>query len=328
MSQEKQPLEINFQDKWIETVGFNEEIAYGDTDSLYLKVKLPFNKFESDSKTVDYSQQIAARANENYLNVLNSLLAERAGINPEYNLMNFKSEVVAYRGFFRSKKYYALAKIWDEGNFFENPKLKKTGGQILKADSTKIMYQFLEEIYDYLVLRFDIKDELELYKIVFFELPKKYKEKIEKYIQNFDIEYIGIPSKWGLKDFKTIPKQVRGAKLYNFLFEDIIRPGDSMLTVQIKVKNLKKLLQYYEEKKKQNLLSEYQLEYFDINNKLNFISIPFGIEKNKEKLKEIKKILIDFDIELDHDLIINYNIDMKLTQFSDLFSEEIKRKAL
>jgi hypothetical protein len=73
---DKKPLDIEFQDKWIETVGFNEEIAYGDTDSLYLKVTLPFNKFEDDSKTVDYSQQIAKRANENYLNVLNGLLSD------------------------------------------------------------------------------------------------------------------------------------------------------------------------------------------------------------------------------------------------------------
>ena len=325
---DKKPLQINFQDKWIETVGFNEEIAYGDTDSLYLKVKLPFNKFESDSKTVDYSQQIAKRANENYLNVLNNLLAERAGINPEYNLMNFKSEVVAYRGFFRSKKYYALAKIWDEGNFFDQPKLKKTGGQILKADSTKIMYQFLEEIYRYLVLEFDIKDELELYKIVFKKLPKEYKEKIKEYINNFDIEYIGIPSKWGLKEFKNLPKQVRGAMLYNFLFEDVIRPGDSMLTVQIKIQSLKPLLNFYEEKRKNKNLSIYQLKKEDINDKLKFISIPFGIEKNKEKLLQIKNHLEQFQIYLDFDTIIDYNIDMKLSQFDILFSDEIKRKVL
>ena len=327
MSQDKL-LEINFQDKWIETVGFNEEIAYGDTDSLYLKVNLPFNKFESESKTVDYSQQIAGRANDNYLNVLNGLLSKRAGINPEYNLMNFKSEVVAYRGFFRSKKYYALAKIWDEGNFFDHPKLKKTGGQILKSDSTKIMYQFLEEIYNYLVLEFDIKDEFELYKIIFRDLPKKYKEKVKNFINTFDIEYIGIPSKWGLKEFKNVPKQVRGAKLYNFLFNDNLRPGDSMLTVQIKVNNLKKLFQYYEEKKKLNALSVYQLNYEDINNKLNFISIPFGMEKDKDKLKEMNSILQKFDIKLDYDLIIDFNIDMKLAQFNDLFSEEIKRKLI
>ena len=90
----------------------------------------------------------------------------------------------------------------------------------------------------------------------------------------------------------------------------------------------KKLIAYYNEKKKLNTLSEYQLKYEDINDKLNFISIPFGLEKNKEKLKEIKQKLLEFDIELDYDLIIDYNIDMKLAQFDVLFSDEIKRKVL
>ncbi len=321
-------MKIDFPDKWIETVGFNDEIAYGDTDSLYLKVKLPFNKFDDVSQTVDYSQQIAGKSNEYYLNTLNTLLSERAGLNPDYNLMNFKSEVVAYRGFFRSKKYYALAKLWDEGNFYDHPKLKKTGGQILKSDSTKITYKFLEEIYNYLVLGFDIKDELELYKHVFITLPNKYKKIIKEYINNFNISQIGIPSKWGTKQFKVLPKQVRGAMLYNFLIGDTIRPGDSMLTVQIKINSFKKLIDLHNQKNQEGILSNYQLKIDDINKKLNYISIPFGVEKNQDQLLKIKNKLAEFNIELDYDLIIDFNIDMKVKQFEVLFSDEIKRKVL
>jgi len=320
------PLEIIYQQNWIETVGNNEEIAYGDTDSLYLKVAIPFNKFEDVSKTVDYTQKIAKRANKNYKNVLDGLLHERAGLNPEYNLMDFKSEVVAYRGFFRSKKYYALAKIWDEGNFLATPKLKKTGGQILKSDSTKITYDLLTEVYENLVLNFEITDEFQLYKIIFKDLKDKYSNLIHHYINEFKIDQIAIPKRWGNKTFKMIPSQVRGAMLYNFIYTDTLRPGDSIMTIQIKIKSFQKLLDHYNKKLQENKLSKYQITKDDINNKLNYISVPYGIDAHPEELKKIKETLNYFDIELNYDTIVDFNIDMKLTQFNVLFSEEIKRK--
>ena len=33
--------------------------------------------------------------------------------------MNFKSEVIAFKGFFGAKKFYGLGIIWKEGTFYD-----------------------------------------------------------------------------------------------------------------------------------------------------------------------------------------------------------------
>ena len=320
--------DISFDPFWIEICDRTRVNAYSDTDSSYQILELPFNKFDDVHKTVDYTQEIASAINNLYLDVLNTTLAEHANLDPDFNLMNFKSEVVAFRGFFRSKKYYALAKIWDEGNFLPHPKIKKTGGQIVKADTTQISFEFLSKIYEYFVLKFDITDKTELYKKVFIDLKNEYTEKLKNDIHEFNISSFGIPKKWGLKDFKVLPKQVLGAMLYNTIIENTLRPGDSLMTVQIKIKNFKKIINYQNELKKANELNEYQLTKELINDKLNVISLPSGIDKNKDKIKKIKEIFNKFEIELDFDTIIDFNIDMKLVQFDCLFEDSIKRKVL
>ena len=184
---------LKYELDWIENIDKNESLLYSDTDSQYVKVKLPFNKFDDVKKLVEFTQERAKNMNEIYLNELNTRLKEYAGLDPDYNPMNFKSEVVAYRGFFRSKKYYALAKIWDEGNFFAKPKLKKTGGQILKADSTKITFDMLTEIYHALVLDFNLKTDKEIAYKIFKKIKYNYVIKIKQAINKFDINEIGIP---------------------------------------------------------------------------------------------------------------------------------------
>ena len=313
---------FQFQNKWIELVDNNPEAVYSDTDSAYLRTKLPFDKFENIERTVDYTQDIAKTANGYYAFFLNNQLHERMGLDPENNLMNFKSEVVATRGFFRSKKYYALLKLWDEGNFIDGGKIKKTGGQIVKADVTKITLDLLNDVYFHLVKNYEITDEISLFKKIFFELKNEYKIKLTEAIKKLDIDYFGIPKKWGIKEFKSIPTQVKGAMFYNLLFKDILRPGESFKVIQIKIKNFKKLLDLFNKKLKNKELSKYMINNEDINKKLNVISIP-TITSEKEKQEMINK-LNEYNIELDFDKIMDFNIDMKLIQFEDLFSDEIK----
>jgi len=313
-----------FPDKWVETVDKNDTNRYSDTDSAYILFALGFSKFEDDHKTVDYSQEMAKKINENYLDVLNNKVGPYIGINPKFNLMNFKSEIVAYRGFFNAKKYYALAKIWEEGNFYEKPNLKKTGGQILKADSTKLIYDLLNEIYQYLVLRFDITDENELYRIIFKELKEKYSGLILESFKNFTIKNIGIPKKWGLRDFKSIPGHVVGSMFYNTFFENTLRPGDSILAFQVKLNNLKLIDEKFQEKMKANEINEWTLSKDMINSKLNMFAVPSGI--SPEKLKEIKQLFLEYNIELDFDTILNFNVIKKLDQFEKLFSDDIIRR--
>jgi DNA polymerase elongation subunit (family B) len=236
--------------------------------------------------------------------------------------MNFKSEVVAYRGFFRGKKYYALAKIWDEGNFLDKPKLKKTGGQLVKSDVTSISKDLITEIYETLVLEFELDDINKIYRKIFKELYNKYKIILKEAINNFDIDKFTIPKKWGVGNYKQIPTHVKGAMLYNLIFKNTIRPGDGIRAVQIKINNFKKLINTYNQRKKERLIDEYTIPLEEINKKLNIISFPYD-STSKE---EILKVLEEYGIVLDYDTILDFNIDKKIVQFQDLFSEDVKRK--
>jgi spermidine/putrescine-binding protein len=236
--------------------------------------------------------------------------------------MNFKSEVVAYRGVFFAKKHYGLAKMWDEGTFFNNPEIKKTGGQIVKADSTKIIFELLEEVYDILLLDFSINDEVQLYRKIFFEIKEKYTKRTLEAVDNMDYREFGIPKKWGIGALKTIPKQVQGAMLFNYLFDDNLRPGDGVLQCQLII-NSSRLLQYSQNHPPN---SKYQLQKNLITSKLNVISFPTDL--TTEDFDKVRKTFHELDISFDLRTIINFNVNMKLDQFVKLFKEETRRIAI
>ncbi len=309
---------------FIENIDKSEFSLYSDTDSSYAKIPLPFSKFEDQAKTVDYVQNLAQRINQEYLKAFEDTIVKYGNVNPKYNLMNFKSEVVAYRGFFNAKKYYGLAKMWDEGTFFDKPKVKKTGGQIVKADSTPIVLDLLNEVYDILLLDFSVVDEVELYRKIFIDLKNKYTKRVETAVENFDVHQFGIPKKWSLKTLKIIPKQVEGAMLYNYLFRDIFRPGESILQTQVII-NSSKLLQ---EMDKHKPSTKYQLQKETVSTKLNALSWPTDFGQHKEDIEEAKIIFKENNISFDLRTILGFNVDMKLEQFKKLFREETIRLAI
>jgi hypothetical protein len=310
------------QNGFIENIDKSEFSLGADTDSSYSKIPLPFSKFKDNHEVVDYTQNIAREFNEEYLRVFEDTVVKFGNADPKYNFMDFKSEVVAYRGIFMAKKYYGLAKMWDEGNFFEKPELKKTGGQIVKADSTKIIYDLLNEVYNTLLLDFSITDEVELYRKMYVDLKRKYVSRVEKSVKEMNYPDFGIPKKWGLRELKSIPKQVEGAMLFNYLFSDSIRPGDGVLQCQIIV-NTGKLLQHAEI---YPVKSKYQIPKERITDKLNVISFPPDLPK--DDLNRIIKIFNDLNIRFDLGTITSFNVDMKLDQFQKIFKPETIRMAI
>jgi hypothetical protein len=307
---------------FIETVDGSEFSLGADTDSSYSKVPLPFSKFEDSHKVVDYTQNVAKQFNEEYQKTFTDTVVKYGGVDPDFNFMDFKSEVVAYRGAFIAKKYYGLAKMWDEGTFFDTPELKKTGGQIAKADSTKIIFDLLTEIYNTILLDFSINNEIELYQKIYVEIRHKYKARVEKAVAEMNYHDFGIPKKWGLRELKTIPKQVEGAMLYNYLFSDNIRPGDGVLQCQI-ITNPGRLLQYADKHKQ---ATKYQLPKEKITAKLNVISFPPDL--TEEDFQQMRKVFDELNIRFDLGTITSFNIDMKLDQFKKIFKPETIRMAI
>jgi len=306
---------INIPKDFIQKTEFDNRNVYSDTDSDYLLITLPFNKFENIRKLVDYVQNVSKRIDATYNEALNYYGSNFGGYDPEYNTMKFKSEVVAYQGFFGAPKFYALSKIWDEGVFLTEPKLKETGGQIRKADATQITKKLLNKIYNILVIPSEVKDLNLLYRKVFIEIKNEIKMELKTDIENLNFEKFGVPKKWGFKADRTM-QWVTGARLYNTIIEDVFRPGESMIMVPI-TGNFQKLIDYY----KSNGTDNINLLQPDDLKGINTLSIPNSLrEDQKHKLLETLKA---YNIQLNFDAIMNFNIDMKLEPFEKLFPLEI-----
>lgn len=310
-------------------IGFMESIEkdpfqlYCDTDSDYLLIKLTFDKNEDHKQTVDYCQKLTLRMNAAYMAALDLYFYKIGNWHPDYNTMDFKSEVVAYRGFFCAKKFYALGKIWDEGKFLPKLETKQTGGQIRKSDVTKVTKEMLSEIYNLLTVDQTISDEVVLYNKIFIEIKNKYVFKLKEAIKEMKFEYFTVPKKWSFGDKKNIPPQINGAKLYNRIIKDTFSMGDAVLVLPIKF-NLPLMKKEFEKMTNPN---ENMLSNAEMNSKINVISLPPSSKLTDKDKDLIKSRFQELDVHLDYDEIMDFNIDMKLEPFKRLFNLEITRKA-
>ena len=238
---------------FIELTDKDPRLIYADTDSAYILFNVPFNKYDDTRTTVNYIQDLATRLNECYLKALDFYLGKIGNWHKDFNTMDFKSEVVAFRGFFAAKKFYALGKIWDEGEYFDDLKTKITGGQLKKADVTGVTKEMLQDIYHLLTRDTTITDEVVLCRKIFIEIKNKYVFKLRAAIKELNFQYFSIPKKWSYGEKKTIPSSITGAKLYNRLVKDTFNVGDSLLEVPIKfdVRDLKnsRLIDYLKSRK-------------------------------------------------------------------------------
>lgn len=292
-------------------------------NSDYLLIKLTFDKNEDHKQTVDYCQKLTLRMNAAYMAALDLYFYKIGNWHPDYNTMDFKSEVVAYRGFFCAKKFYALGKIWDEGKFLPKLETKQTGGQIRKSDVTKVTKEMLSEIYNLLTVDQTISDEVVLYNKIFIEIKNKYVFKLKEAIKEMKFEYFTVPKKWSFGDKKNIPPQINGAKLYNRIIKDTFSMGDAVLVLPIKF-NLPLMKKEFEKMTNPN---ENMLTNAEMNSKINVISLPPSSKLTDKDKDLIKLRFSELDVHLDYDEIMDFNIDMKLEPFKRLFNLEITRKA-
>lgn len=307
---------------FIETIEKDPYQLYCDTDSDYLLIKLTFNKNEDHRKTVDYCQKLTIRMNEAYIAALDLYFYKIANWHPDFNTMDFKSEVVAFRGFFCTKKFYALGKVWDEGKFLGKLETKKTGGQIRKADVTKVSKEMLSEIYELLTVDQSIDNIITIYNKIFIEIKNKYIFKLKEAILNLQFEYFTVPKKWSFGEKKSIPPQINGAKFYNRIIKDTFSMGDAVLVLPIKY-NMPLMKKEFERLP----ANDNMLQNNELTSKIDVISLPPSKKMNEKDKELILNRFKELEIIPNYDEIMSFNIDMKLEPFKKLFDMETIRKA-
>ena len=293
--------------------------VYSDTDSAYVLIKLPFSKTKDIQQTVIYCQAIAERLNKSYQKALELYFYRASNWHPEFNAMNFKSEVIAFKGFFGAKKFYGLGIIWKEGTFYDELDLKTTGGQIKKADITRVTKEMLSEIYILLCLKLEATDQKLMYNTIFKKIKNKYTLKLREAIAKMDLLYFVIPKKWSFGEKKVVPAQIVGAKFFNRIIKDTISIGDSVSVLPIKF-NFKTVIEWLE---KNPCSNDNMMTNEEFSTKINYISLPVKI--SPDEFQFIQNRFKELSIVMNVDDIIDFNIDMKLEPYKKLFSIETQR---
>ena len=325
-------MKTEFKKGFIETVEQHPALLYADTDSLYVcaQNKNPSlhgedfkdlyitdkNDKEQWSKVIDQALIMADEINKEIGFQMTEGVGARAGLDPEFQSLFFKTEMIALRMMqFNVKKTYAILYFYDEGKILDHPAIKKTGGQIKKSSTPRISRRVFEDIYE-TMMRTDVESVQELKEKIFGELYQKYVSEFKKYFDSWNFREIGLPYKYGFG--KNMTKWIWGALFYNTFFKDELRPGASMYSLYIRYNQnkLKDVLSKMDTKFKQ-----YQLHADQVASKWDMISVPVELgeqfyEKYKDKIQWLAKE-IDFELSWDHNR--DSDIDKKFLQFKTFF---------
>lgn len=199
------------------------DIIYGDTDSCYFKTHA-VNYEDAVAKADD----IAARTNATFP----AFMAEAFNCTDgREKLIKAAREVVAERGLFQyAKKKYSLRVVnLDGADLRDKPKLKSMGSEIKKADTPKVVQDFLKELMDLILTGHEYTD-LE-------QFVNSYRGKLlgpgvdilslapAKQVNNLDLYYTEYKSteKINRAKMKTCPGHVRAAINYNEMVEKFER---------------------------------------------------------------------------------------------------------
>lgn len=208
-----QTSEKNVNDYLHKITGIEKDYVLGvDTDSNYIHMDEFVKKFCKNKSTIEKVEFLEKACSEKIVPHLNSkfnVLAE--SLNWHKDLLKFKLEIVADRGYFQAKKKYALNVYSSEGVRYESPKLKIKGLQIVQSSTPGVVRKYLKKSVEMLLLQ----NEEDL---------QTYVKEVEKEFYTLSAEQMAFPrsannlkqysSKTSIYGGKT-PIAVRGALLYN-----------------------------------------------------------------------------------------------------------------
>ena len=115
-------------------------IVYGDTDSLYIEYKSLLDTIIGVEKMTDGDKlKFLLDLNLKYLNQYNKNLIDNYYLSRHVNSVHdFELETIAKSGIWLDvKKRYAQALLWKDGRFFDKPKIKVKGLEIIKSSYPK-----------------------------------------------------------------------------------------------------------------------------------------------------------------------------------------------
>lgn len=230
-------LEKDFY-KTVEIPGYLNHVLYSDTDSIIIKIPSEKNIDKNNLKYLwDVAEKSAEEINNLIVDYTRNVLLPRCNINPEHNKTFFKTELLMESILCLDvKKKYAYKLLVKEGNVLKIPKISYTGIEVIKSNGIKLTQDLLKAIIEEVALNLEVPVNQKREKTL--KLIDEFYNKFNQCVQEFNIDYIGIPGKWSKN--KQI---IDGMKLYNHIMNEIIfEPGSAakfIYTKPIQVKDFK-----------------------------------------------------------------------------------------
>ena len=192
----------------------NEYIITGDTDSIFCCFeKVPEEK--SVENILNWCSGI-----ETYLNDDKMIdLINRHRVDPEFNRLRLKNELVISRGLFLAKKRYAIRVVNNEGK--EVDEINFMGVEIKRSDYPSASKEFMKTLSD-MILR---SEKVRLQKLLGFVQQEE--QKFKHLIEEGD-KSIARPITWGRKieDYKLVPQGVKAMQAWNEIMYPIHNAGN------------------------------------------------------------------------------------------------------
>lgn len=222
----------------------NEAIIYGDTDSCYFKCI----GAEDKDTAIQIADATAEGVNDSFPEFMRTAFLCQSEFD---NLIKAGREVVGIRGLFQAKKKYMIKIVDLEG--FAVDKLKSMGSEIKKADTPKIIQEFLKNTVDMILDGREYDDVATFVNQQRREILKKrdnvFSLGVAKQVNNLDkynAEYMNPGTQFSESGRRlTIPGHVRAALNYNLLLDVFekgakpIRSGDKVLIYYLKPNEFK-----------------------------------------------------------------------------------------
>jgi len=192
----------------------NEYIVTGDTDSIFCC----FEKVPEEKSVKNIHNWCAGI--ETYLNDDKMLtLTNRHRVDPDFNRLRLKNELVISRGIFLAKKRYAIRVVNNEGKDVDE--INFMGVEIKRSDYPSASKEFMKTLSD-MILR---SERVRLSKLLAF--VQKEEQKFKHLIEDGD-KSIARPVTWGKKieDYKLIPQGVRAMQAWNEIMYPVHNAGN------------------------------------------------------------------------------------------------------
>jgi len=255
----------------VEEKGYLKHVLYSDTDSIYIIVPTNVKDLAAEQK-IELAKKVSIEINKEIQNYLFDTYFKRSNIDPKYNTVDFKTELILDGIMFipNVKKQYAYKMIAEGSKTFNPPRTEYKGIQVVRSDATEIGKRLLKNIIENIILNIDIKrkDKLKYITNIVNNTHDEFEDLCNKYI----VDDITISSKWN-KDQTTI----NSMKIYNFITKtNTFLPASAGRFIYCKF-NIPKL------------------KGIDVDvSKINAISVPYSYSPEilKEKFKEYS-IVID-----------------------------------